>query len=147
MTMMPRKNFVHSFFIMLVVLISSIFSAPAIADQSVLYQSVKAEQKWNESRSKSLIIKDNEVDSPYLIEKNELYLIIQATRTKWFLYVEVDQPEWDESKIQSLIKEHPDLVKFFPNPLALNGGVMWIATAATTGGELILMFIQSSEIH
>lgn len=130
---MPRKIFVSSFLIMLAVFIPSIFSVPAIADQSVLYQSVRAEQKWDELRSKSLTIKDDVAASPYLIENNELYLIIQATRTKWFLYVEVDQPEWNENKVQSLIKEHPDLAKFFPNPLAPNGGVMWITTATTTG--------------
>lgn len=82
-----------------------------------------------------MTIKDDATASPYLIEKNELYLIIQATRTKWFLYVEVDQPDWNENKVQSLIKEHPDLARFFPDPLALNGGVMWIATATTTGGH------------
>jgi len=131
---MHRKNFVTSFFIMLAVLMCSIFSASAIADQSLLYQSVKAEKKWDESQIKTLTIKDDATASPYLIENSELFLIIQSSKTKWFLYVEVDQPEWNENKVQTLIKEHPDLAKFFPNPLAPNGNVIWIAksTATTT---------------
>lgn len=110
-----------------VTIMITIFSTPAIADQTAIYQSVRAEKKWDESHSKKVTIKGDTSASPFLIERDELFLNVQVTRTRWFLYVEVDQPLWDTYKIQSLLKEHPDLANLLPNPSAPNGGIIWIS--------------------
>jgi len=127
------RNYYRLPLIPFVAIITTIFSVPVIADQTATYQSVRAEKKWGHTR-KVMSIKDDAGVPAFLIERDELFLNIQVTRTRWFLYVEVDQPTWDTYKIQSLLKEHPDLAKYLPNPSASNGGVIWIAQHPDTSG-------------
>jgi hypothetical protein len=128
---MTRYKSIRQCLMLLPAIAATMSCSPAIADQTVIYQSVKAENKWDEGHRRLTVVRDGADIPLFLVEGDELFLKIQATRTQWWLYVEVDQPAWNADQVRSLLKEHPDLAKLFPSPSALNGGVVWIPIYAT----------------
>lgn len=99
-------------------------SVPVYAEESVIYQNVKASSKWDRTYFINGTY-DNDASPAFLSKKNNLYLKIQSTRTKWHLYVEVDQPDWNPKSLHQLVQKHPEILPMFPEPNTDNFGVKW----------------------
>lgn len=95
-------------------------------DQIVVYQSVYSSVKWSDTNEKVLKFKWYEAPPVFFVSDNKLFLKIQTTQTKFFLYVYADILEWNVERIQALMRDRPELKNFFPNAAAQNGGVAWI---------------------
>jgi len=105
-------------------IVPTLTCAPAFAEELTLYQNVKAPTKWDRGYSVKGTY-ENGASPDFLIKTNELYLKVQSTRTKWHLYVEVDQPEWNFMSLHELVHKHPEILPKFPKPSAENLGVQW----------------------
>lgn len=99
----------------------------ASAQETAIYKSVLANDgKWG--KSGELYKSYDEVgESPdFLIEKGELFLKIQDTHTKWWLYVVVNQPKWSPEDLVALKQAHPEIIELLPNPHSPTGGIAWL---------------------
>jgi hypothetical protein len=86
----------------------------------------KAEEVWSLTQPAWAV-----ADAQYLIVGNVLYL-------RWMAYERhgsdadpdsqmwlIDYLPWDYSRIEELRKGHPELERFWPDPKARGGGVLW----------------------
>jgi hypothetical protein len=99
----------------------------ASAQETAIYKSVLAtDGKWEKS-GKLYKSYDEVGDSPdFLIENGELFLKIQDTHTKWWLYVVVNKPKWPPEKLAAFKQDQPEIVELFPDPHSPTGGIAWL---------------------
>ncbi|WP_367154799.1 hypothetical protein [Methylomonas sp. HYX-M1] len=109
----------------LIVFIAIAFPIVSKSDQRAVFQSVNAQDMWDKS-AVDLEFPDNAKVPLFLIRNETLFLNIQITQPRWMLYMEVHQIKWDEDKLQSLLKGNPELQRYLPIAVALDGGIKWI---------------------
>lgn len=94
--------------------------------ETIIYQSVYAPNISDASNRRIITVEKDQRPSPFLIEGDHLYLPIQSSRTKWWLFVEVDRYEWSVERLQRLAAKHPTVAGLLPDQHAKNGGIKWI---------------------
>lgn len=68
----------------------------------------------------------------FIVENNELFLMIQRTYPEYNLYTVVEDEIWDYNKLNQL-KKNSDVLKMLPDPKDKNGGIQWISEKLSTG--------------
>ncbi len=97
------------------------------AHEHAAYKSVLAtDGKWEKSGELNKLFEEVGDSPDFLIENGELFLKIQDTHTKWWLYVVVNQPKWIPKELTALQKDHPEIVELFPDPYSPTGGISWL---------------------
>lgn len=92
-----------------------VFLGGCTTDYSAVYQSVSAESKWDEDESARIIISNsNQELSPFLVNENTLYLMIQVTQLDWFIHSVTNYPSWDKAEINRLLENHHELKSLIP---------------------------------
>ena len=82
-------------------------------DYSAVYQSVDARSKWDESE-RIIISNSRQELSPFLVDENTLYLMIQVTQLDWFIRSITNYPSWDKAEINRLLENHDELRSLLP---------------------------------
>lgn len=119
----------HSIVLSLITCLYFIFSVSCVSagakQERSVYQSVDAEVIIEQSTQ---IIRDfpRDTSPQFLIEGQQLYLLIQTTYTKYNIVVAVRMTRWDSNKLGELLREHVDLRGKLPNPDAADGGIKWL---------------------
>ena len=82
-------------------------------DYSAVYQSVDARSKWDESE-RIIISNSRQELSPFLVDENILYLMIQVTQLDWFIRSITQYPSWDKTETNRLLENHDELRSLLP---------------------------------
>jgi hypothetical protein len=69
---------------------------------------------------------NTEKPSDYIIAKDELCLRTQTTRSSSVAVHIIDPIRWNPEELNKLLKEHPELIEYFPDHDSPNKGVAWI---------------------
>jgi hypothetical protein len=78
---------------------------------SLRYQDVDAKSRNDDS---TMFVSTGAWDAPkWQVKNGHLYLLIQRTRSRYNLYVEVDTIKWTPAQLQELTTQHPELNTFF----------------------------------
>ena len=84
------------------------------SEYSVVYQSVNAESKWDES-ARIVINNANNEPALFKVVDKQLYLMIQRTRVDWFVRKVVIYPTWDKAEVARLLNQHAGVKSLFPD--------------------------------
>ena len=82
-------------------------------EYSAVYQSVKADSKWDESAR--IIIGDSEQElTSYIVKEDTLYLMIQMTKVDGYLRSNTNYPLWGKAEISALAEKHSEVKPLVP---------------------------------
>jgi hypothetical protein len=99
-------------YILLIGLLCSLL-AGCSTEYSAVYQSVKAESKWDESAR--IIINNTKHELPsYKVKENTLYLMIQMTQVDWFFHTVINYPVWGKAEMSKLFEKQGDIKSLVP---------------------------------
>lgn len=94
--------------------------------ETIIYQSVDVPNISDASNRRIIMLGKDQPAAPFLIESSHLYLPVQSSRTKWWLFVEVDRYKWSVERLKQLTAKHPIVLELLPDQHAKNGGIKWI---------------------
>ena len=99
-------------YIVLLILLCNFLSGCS-TEYSAIYQSVKADSKWDETAR--IIIKGSDQElTPYIIKENALYLVIQMTQVDWNFRSITIYPLWGKAEISALAEKHSEVKPLVP---------------------------------
>lgn len=82
-------------------------------EYSAVYQSVNASSKWDDSER--IIVEDlAKGPSLYVVQGNQLYLLIQRTKVDWFFHTVTDYPSWDKAEVNRLLNKNDAIRRMLP---------------------------------
>jgi len=82
-------------------------------EYAAIYQNVNAESKWDEN-ARLVIEHAEQALPPYIVQNNELYLMIREQRDDWYFRSVVNYPSWDKTEISDLLSSHADIQSMVP---------------------------------
>lgn len=101
---------------------SALGRGPATA----VYQNVKAPTVHDSTNRRIKALTGDQGVPLFVVDSGELFLLTQTTRTKWWLFVEVDSHVWTPDELGKLERSHPGVSQLFPSPSTANRGIAWI---------------------
>lgn len=99
--------------LLLPITLSCTFLLGCSTEYSAVYQNVSAESKWDESE-RIIISNSKDEPSPFLIDEDTLYLMIQVTQLDWFIHSVTNYPSWDKAEVNRLLENHDELRSRIP---------------------------------
>jgi len=99
-------------YLFIFILLCSLLSGCS-TEYSAVYQSVKADSKWDESAR--IIIGDSEQElTSYIVKEDTLYLMIQVTQVDGYFRSVTNYPLWGKAEISALSEKHNEVKPLVP---------------------------------